>query len=41
VTVVRPAVHFAACDDVYAGNFLLKNRCLTGALLRIIEITRR
>ncbi len=41
VTVVRPAVHFAACDDVYAGNLLLKNRRLGGAQLRIHEIAGR
>src|SRR5215210_5212600 len=35
VTVVRPPMHLTACDDVNSGNFLVEDRGLGCAILRV------
>ena len=41
MSIVRPPVHFAACDHIDPGDFLFQDRCLSCTKLRISEIARR
>ena len=41
MSIVRPPMHLATCDDIDPRDFLFQNRGLSCAKLRVSEIARR